>query len=126
MKACVAVVMCAGLLAACSGPSNPEAEKAAVPKAAVEAAVRGIAAEEGRYGVRANCVAPGMLTDGMASRLIDSGELSEEALEVTRRSIPLGTFGTADDVAEAVCFLASDRAGFITGQKLDVDGGYGA
>ena len=66
------------------------------------------------------------IRDGMAARLIDSGELSEEALEVTRRNIPLGTFGTADDVAEAVCFLASDRAGFISGQKLDVDGGYGA
>ena len=96
------------------------------PKAAVEAIVRALAVEEGRYGVRVNAVGPGMLTDGMAARLIDSGELSEEALEVTRRNIPLGTFGTADDVAEAVCFLASDRAGFISGQKLDVDGGYGA
>ena len=95
------------------------------PKAAVEAMVRALAVEEGRHGVRVNAVGPGMLTDGMAARLIGSGELSDEALEVTRRSIPLGTFGTADDVAEAVCFLASDRAGFVTGQKLDVDGGYG-
>jgi 3-oxoacyl-[acyl-carrier protein] reductase len=95
------------------------------PKAAVEAMVRALAVEEGRYGVRVNAVGPGMLTDGMAARLIGSGELSDEALEVTRRNIPLGRFGTADDVAEAVCFLASDRAGFVSGQKLDVDGGYG-
>ena len=95
------------------------------PKAAVEAMVRALAAEEGRYGVRVNAVGPGMLTDGMAARLIDSGELSEEALAVTRRNIPLRRFGTATDIAEAVCFLASDRAGFISGQKLDVDGGYG-
>jgi 3-oxoacyl-[acyl-carrier protein] reductase len=97
----------------------------AVPKGAVEALVRGIAAEEGRYGVRANCVGPGMLTEGMAQRLMRSGELEERALEAARRNIPLRRFGTAADIAEAVCFLASDRAGFISGQKLDVDGGYG-
>lgn len=96
------------------------------PKGAVEALVRGLAAEEGRYGVRVNAVGPGMLTDGMAARLIDSGELSPEALDVTRANIPLRRFGNAQDIAEAVCFLASSAADFVSGQKLDVDGGYSA
>ncbi|GAA4481929.1 SDR family oxidoreductase [Rhodococcus olei] len=95
------------------------------PKGAVEALVRGIAAEEGRFGVRANCVGPGMTTDGMAERLIASGDLDDTALDVARGNIPLRAFGDADDIAEAVCFLASDRADFISGQKLDVDGGFG-
>ena len=95
-----------------------------VPKAAVEAAVRGLAAEEGRFGVRANSVGPGMLTDGMAQRLMASGDLDERALDAARANIPMRGFGTAVDIAEAVCFLASDRARYITGQHLAVDGGY--
>jgi 3-oxoacyl-[acyl-carrier protein] reductase len=94
-------------------------------KGAVEAVVRAIAAEEGRFGIRANCVGPGMLTDGMAARLMASGDLDEAALEITTRNIPLRRFGDAVDIAEAVCFLASERADFISGQMLDVDGGYG-
>ena len=96
----------------------------AAPKGAVEALVRALAAEEGRFGVRVNAVGPGMLTDGMAARLIGSGELDDDALAVTRSNIPLRRFGNATDIAEAVCFLASGRAEYITGQKLDVDGGY--
>ena len=96
-----------------------------IPKAAVEAAVRGLwAAEEGRFGVRANTVGPGMLTDGMAQRLMASGDLDERALDTARANIPLRSFGTAADIAEAVCFLAADRARYITGQHLAVDGGY--
>lgn len=95
------------------------------PKAANEALVRAVAAEEGRFGVRANTVGVGILDEGMIEVLIDSGDIRPGDLELARTRIPLRCFGKARDVAAAVAFLASDDARYITGQWIDVDGGYG-
>lgn len=97
----------------------------AAPKGGVESLAMALAAEEGRFGIRVNCVGPGMLTDGMSARLMATQDLDERALAVAAANIPLRRFGSSADIAEAVAFLASDAAGFISGQKLDVDGGYG-
>lgn len=93
-------------------------------KGAVEGLVRALAAEEGRFGVRANCVGPGILGDGMTAHLRASGDFPPAAEATTTRAIPLRRLGTTEEVAEAVAFLASPRAGYISGQTLDVDGGY--
>lgn len=94
------------------------------PKAAIEAVTRGVAVEEGRFGVRANTVGVGLLEDGMFQALVDAGSFTQEFLDISRSHIALRRFGNARDVAETVRFLVSDKAGYITGQTLMVDGGY--
>jgi NAD(P)-dependent dehydrogenase (short-subunit alcohol dehydrogenase family) len=93
------------------------------PKAAMEALVRAIAKEEGRFGVRANCVALGVIEAGIFMRL-SQGELGQDWIQAAHKNTPLRRFGTADEAADAVCFLASRRASYVTGQTLVVDGGY--
>jgi NAD(P)-dependent dehydrogenase (short-subunit alcohol dehydrogenase family) len=94
-----------------------------VPKAAVETMVRAIAVEEGKFGVRANTVAPGVIDAGVFHRLRGTA-FSDALVEEMRRNTALRRFGTAREVADTVLFLASSRAGFITGQRLVVDGGF--
>ena len=90
-----------------------------IPKAAIGAAIRGLAREEGRYGVRANAVGVGVIDAGMFRRI----DFEEGWLEAAKRNIPLGRLGTAEEVAATVAFLASDRASYLTGQTIFVDGG---
>ncbi|MEZ4287846.1 MAG: SDR family NAD(P)-dependent oxidoreductase [Polyangiales bacterium] len=94
------------------------------PKGAIEALLQGIAKEEGRYGVRANSVALGIIDAGMFPKLVESGELNERYLEASKRNTALRRFGRPEEVADAVVFLASDKASYITGQMLMLDGGY--
>ena len=94
------------------------------PKGAIEALMRGIAREEGRYGIRTNNVAVGVVDAGMFPKLVERGELSQEWIDAATRNTPLRRFGTPEEIADAVVFLASSRARYITGQTLFVDGGY--
>ena len=72
----------------------------------------------GLSGITVNCIAPGVFGTDMNSAI--SGEILEELKEDT----PLNRIGTPEDVAAAILFLASDKASFITGQTLSVDGGF--
>ncbi|MDG1482593.1 MAG: SDR family oxidoreductase [Myxococcota bacterium] len=93
------------------------------PKAAIEALVRGVAREEGRHGVRANAVAVGVIEAGQYLRLRQA-EFSEKWEAAAKRNTALKRLGTPDELAEAVLFLASRRAAYVTGQVISVDGGY--
>ncbi|GAA0400734.1 3-oxoacyl-[acyl-carrier-protein] reductase [Streptomyces luteireticuli] len=86
-------------------------------KAGIIGFTRALAKECGPYGVRANVVAPGFIDTDMTA------VLPQKTREQLRGRIPLGRFGEAEDVAHLVSFLASDRAAYITGQVLGVDGG---
>ena len=86
--------------------------------------LRRVAREEGRYGVRANSVAVGVVDAGMFPKLVERGELSQDWIDAAMRNTPLRRFGTPEEIADAVVFLASDRGRYITGQTLFVDGGY--
>ena len=87
-------------------------------KAAILGITRSLAMELAPWSIRVNAVAPGVVNTEMVSGLND---LEKESCA---RSIPLGRLGEAADIANAMLFLASDDAAYITGATLNVDGGY--
>lgn len=87
-------------------------------KAAVIGLTRALAKELGPSGITVNCVAPGVIDTEM------NAALGGEALTALAVETPLGRLGTAEEAARAIAFLASEDAGFITGQVLPVNGGF--
>jgi NAD(P)-dependent dehydrogenase (short-subunit alcohol dehydrogenase family) len=74
--------------------------------------------------IRVNAVSPGTIDTPGLSDLLASGPAGEERRKMIAGSVPLGRFGTADEIAKAVVFLASDDSSYITGAELFVDGGF--
>lgn len=86
-------------------------------KAGLIGFTKALAKELGPSGIRVNCVSPGVIRTDMNS------ELTEDVIAELRKDTPLLRIGTPEDVAQAIAFLASERASFITGQTLPVNGG---
>jgi NAD(P)-dependent dehydrogenase (short-subunit alcohol dehydrogenase family) len=98
-------------------------------KGGVVLLTKSLAQEWGTQNVRVNAVCPGVIRTPMAERAIERGELlfgsdPEEAWRRIGQAHAMGRVGEADEVAQAVLFLASDEASFITGAALPVDGGF--
>lgn len=96
---------------------NPGQANYCASKAGLCGMAKSLAQEVGSRGITVNCIAPGFIATSMTDALND-----EQKTRITQ-NIPLGSMGTATDIAAATQFLASDASGYITGQTLHVNGG---
>jgi 3-oxoacyl-[acyl-carrier protein] reductase len=102
-------------MAANSAPYN-------MAKAALEALARGLAKEERRNGIHVNVVAPGLVETEMGRRLV-KGAMGIDDIHALDAGSPFGHVCTPDEIADVVRFLVSDAAGYLTDQRIVVDGG---
>lgn len=96
---------------------NPGQANYAAAKAGVAGMTRALARELGSRGITVNCVAPGFIATDMTA------ELPEEQKAALKNQIAMGDLGKPSDIAHAVAYLASEGAGYVTGQELHVNGG---
>lgn len=95
----------------------------AAAKGGINALTKQTAVDLAPDGIRVNAVAPGTIMTPLNQKLFDSMDDPSELIETWNRAHPIGRFGEANEVAELVTYLASDRASFITGEIIRVDGG---
>jgi 3-oxoacyl-[acyl-carrier protein] reductase len=106
-----------GIASVVGATGNAGQANYAAAKAGMIGMIKSIAREYAKRGVTANCVAPGMIATAMTDKL------NEKQREMILGAVPMARLGTGDEVAAAVLFLASDEAGYVTGQTLHVNGG---
>ncbi|MGC2496165.1 MAG: SDR family oxidoreductase [Acidobacteriaceae bacterium] len=82
---------------------------------------RSAAQEYAKRGIRINAVCPGMIWTPMADQMVAGGQ--GDALEAMLKGVPMGRYGRAEEIADAVLWLSSDAASYVTGQSISVDGG---
>lgn len=80
------------------------------------------ALEYAARGIRINAICPGLIWTPMADQMVAGGQ--GEILETMRKSVPMGRYGRAEEVADVVLWLSSDAASYVTGQSISVDGGF--
>ena len=93
-------------------------------KAAVRSFARTWTTDLKARRIRVNAISPGTIDTPGLSDLLASSEVGEQRRKMISNAVPLGRFGTPDEIAKAVVFLASDDASYITGAELFVDGGF--
>jgi 3-oxoacyl-[acyl-carrier protein] reductase len=98
---------------------TPNRSAYAATKAAVDGLTRSLAMEFGPHGIRVNAVAPGVIDTDLWAR----NKAVPGVVEQIEAQIPLRRWGTADDVADVIVFLASDASRYVTAQTISVDGG---
>jgi 3-oxoacyl-[acyl-carrier protein] reductase len=109
-----------GRVISLTGTSEPYNINAANPaKAAIHAWTKGLSREMGQYGITLNCIKPGRITSEQMLRM----HPTEEQRREFTREVPVQRFGEPDELADLAVFLASPRAGYITGTAIPVDGG---
>ena len=94
----------------------------AASKGAIEGLTKSLAAEYASAGIRFNAIAPSLTDTPLAAKLL----ASDEKKEASNKRHPLGRYGTSEDIAAAAAFLLQEKATWITGQILGVDGGMGS
>ena len=98
----------------------PRGEHYAATKAGVRALIQGIAVEYGKYGIRANAIAPGYVATGMTEGVISSEQFETKV----KPRIPVGRFGVPGDFEGIAVYLASDASVWHTGDTITIDGGF--